>query len=220
MTDDGMLALHISNKFVRLEPVVAAIARDLGLTARVWNDDNERSGPGKTMSSWVVLARTPEHLGGLYTPVGDLLFDLSSVPNVDDKMQVTMDAQLSMGIFSDYFKELKAGSPKDKYHELNEADNSKQEWLKWVRNKQQQVTNPEEKARLALYEELIGEFSPHFKFQTVMIARYGHAFRRLETLSQVHAWTDDYSDVMRVMMIPELQKIRKFFGLPTPVIDR
>ena len=45
----------------------------------------------------------------------------------------------------------------------------------------------------------------------------GHAFRRLETYTEVHAWTDDYSDVMRVMMMPEIQAIRKFFGLPTPI---
>ncbi|HEV3386052.1 MAG TPA: fused MFS/spermidine synthase, partial [Gemmata sp.] len=71
MTDDGILALHISNKYVRLEPVVAAIARDMGLTARVWNDDLERDRPGKTASSWVALAQKQEHLGSLYSPIGD-----------------------------------------------------------------------------------------------------------------------------------------------------
>src|SRR5205823_4796486 len=69
--EDGILALHISNKFVRLEPVVAKIAEELGVEARVWNDDGERR-PGKTASSWVVLARKREHLGKLYSPYGDL----------------------------------------------------------------------------------------------------------------------------------------------------
>jgi hypothetical protein len=217
MTDDGILGLHISNKYVRLEPVVAAIARDLGLTARVWNDDNEMGGPGKTASSWVALARTPEQLGGLYRPVGDLLFNPTLDPGQDDRMQFSMEAQLSMGIYSDYYDELKLGKTKDKYHELNEAENPKEEWLKWVRNKSKQVTNSQEKARLELYEKLITEFNPHYKYQTVMLSLYGHAFRKLETYEQVHTWTDDYSDVMRVMIIPELQKVRKFFGLPTPI---
>jgi hypothetical protein len=53
--------------------------------------------------------------------------------------------------------------------------------------------------------------------QEAMLTLYGHAFRKLEYFKQVHAWTDDYSDVMRVMMIPELQAVRKFFGLPTPI---
>src|SRR5205807_10286368 len=51
MSEDGLLALHISNRWVRLEPVVAAIARDLGVAARVWHDDAEKR-PGKTASSW------------------------------------------------------------------------------------------------------------------------------------------------------------------------
>jgi hypothetical protein len=44
---------------------------------------------------------------------------------------------------------------------------------------------------------------------------YGTLFRHLRTLKGMDTWTDDYSDVMRVMMIPELQKFRRFFGLPT-----
>ena len=47
ITDDGILALHISNKYVRLEPVVGAIAADLGLTARLWSDSAERGRPGQ-----------------------------------------------------------------------------------------------------------------------------------------------------------------------------
>jgi hypothetical protein len=43
----------------------------------------------------------------------------------------------------------------------------------------------------------------------------GYGFRPLDKLKGVDAWTDDYADVMRVMMIPELQAIRRFFGLPT-----
>ena len=72
LTDDGILALHISNKFVQLEPVVAAIAEHLQLVARVWNDDAEGRMHGKTASSWVVLARKREDLGEqLCSPIGD-----------------------------------------------------------------------------------------------------------------------------------------------------
>lgn len=61
---DGMVALHISNKRFRLEPVVERIARELKLTARVWVDDAENR-PGKAASSWVVLARSEADLGPL-----------------------------------------------------------------------------------------------------------------------------------------------------------
>jgi hypothetical protein len=32
----------------------------------------------------------------------------------------------------------------------------------------------------------------------------------------VPAWTDDFSDVLRVMRLPEIRAVRKFFGLPVP----
>ncbi|MBN9518441.1 hypothetical protein J0H58_07970 [bacterium] len=64
VTPDGLVAIHISNKNYRLEPVVEQIARELKLVGRVWNDDSE-SRPGKTAASWVVLARTEADLGEL-----------------------------------------------------------------------------------------------------------------------------------------------------------
>jgi hypothetical protein len=45
--------------------------------------------------------------------------------------------------------------------------------------------------------------------------KYQTNFRALIPLNGMPTWTDDFSDVMRVMMIPEVQKIRRFFGLPT-----
>lgn len=225
LTDDGILALHISNKFVKLEPVVAAIASQLGLTARVWNDDNERRGPGKTASSWVVLARKPEHLGSLYVPEGDLLFARPVEPGAEDRMRVYMDNQLVHGLIEDYDELSAVSRGRTKYKELNDTTEEKDgkgpraAWLEWLDEKAKTTTDPWEKQRLARYRELIKDYGPHESFQKVMLAEHGHAFRRLETREKVPAWTDDYSDVMRVMMIPELQKLRKFFGLPTP-IDR
>lgn len=64
VTADGMVALHISNKEFRLEPVVAEIAKELKLDARVWSDDGERR-PGKVASSWVVLTRDKKTVDAL-----------------------------------------------------------------------------------------------------------------------------------------------------------
>jgi hypothetical protein len=61
LEDHGLLAVHISNKFVRLEPVVAAIAAELKLEGRIFSDTD--SNPGKTSSHWIVLARSIEDLG-------------------------------------------------------------------------------------------------------------------------------------------------------------
>src|SRR5262249_42867631 len=48
---------------------------------------------------------------------------------------------------------------------------------------------------------------------------FGQMFHPLRVLDQVPVWTDDYSDVLRVIMIKEVQRVRKAFGLPTPVTE-
>ncbi|MFO0936701.1 MAG: hypothetical protein U0798_09340 [Gemmataceae bacterium] len=60
----GLLGLHISNKYISLSPVVAGIARELGLASRIFSDHNG-SYSGKTTSSWCVLAKSEADLGNL-----------------------------------------------------------------------------------------------------------------------------------------------------------
>lgn len=64
----GLLAMHIGNRYLDLEPVVASLAKDAGLAARIRGDyrhsfvDMRR---GVLGSLWVVLARSPADLGPL-----------------------------------------------------------------------------------------------------------------------------------------------------------
>lgn len=58
LAQDGIIVLHISNRFVDLEPVVAAIARELGLVAGMRSDDPEDR-VNLTGSAWIALARDP-----------------------------------------------------------------------------------------------------------------------------------------------------------------
>jgi hypothetical protein len=75
---NGLLAMHVSNRYLRLEPVVQAIATELGMVCRLFADDNDAA-PGKTASSWVVLARNDAELGDAFLapppPVGSYLGD-------------------------------------------------------------------------------------------------------------------------------------------------
>jgi hypothetical protein len=64
MRPDGIILFHISNRYLNLKPVLANFAQKGGLTAYVFSDDDE-SAVGKARSSWVVVARQPEHLGRL-----------------------------------------------------------------------------------------------------------------------------------------------------------
>jgi spermidine synthase len=60
----GLLAFHLSNRFLALEPVVANLAGDAGLAGLIEEDESEET-KGVASSTWAVLARTPEALGRL-----------------------------------------------------------------------------------------------------------------------------------------------------------
>jgi hypothetical protein len=65
LADKGILALHISNSYLNLRPVLAALARNAGLTA-LGQDDLKVSETeveqGKSGSQWVIMARNREDL--------------------------------------------------------------------------------------------------------------------------------------------------------------
>jgi hypothetical protein len=72
LQDGGLLCLHISNRHLQLQPVLANIAAELGMAGCHMNDkegadaDPPRqqpwTAPGKGTSEWVVLANKPEDL--------------------------------------------------------------------------------------------------------------------------------------------------------------
>ena len=64
----GVLAFHISNRYLDLEPVLGNLAQDAGLTAlfeRELKVSEAEKAAGKAASEWVVLARQPSDLGAL-----------------------------------------------------------------------------------------------------------------------------------------------------------
>jgi hypothetical protein len=65
----GVMALHISNRYLELGPVAGNLARDAGLVARWWDDVDFDPENGRDQSTWVVLARRTEDLGGLEASV-------------------------------------------------------------------------------------------------------------------------------------------------------
>jgi spermidine synthase len=65
----GVLAIHVSNEYMDLEPLVSALAADLGLVARVRRDMSpDRQAMlsfAHAPSVWVVLSRNTEDLGAV-----------------------------------------------------------------------------------------------------------------------------------------------------------
>ncbi len=63
LAKQGWLIVNISNRHLKLEPVLAALAEDAGLAACVRHDPGERD--GKAASTWVVLAPSLDDLAPL-----------------------------------------------------------------------------------------------------------------------------------------------------------
>ncbi len=63
LAPDGLLLVHISNRFIDLEPVLAALAKEGKLSAMLRPD--RVTEPGLTSSNWVALSRDPAQLAAL-----------------------------------------------------------------------------------------------------------------------------------------------------------
>jgi tetratricopeptide (TPR) repeat protein len=69
LSDRGVLAAHISSRYLNLEPILGRLAADAGLVARVFRDNENQSivASNKSASDWVVMARRAKDLGPLIT---------------------------------------------------------------------------------------------------------------------------------------------------------
>jgi hypothetical protein len=65
LADGGWLAMHISNRYLDLERVIAGLAQEKGWAGLSWIDTKISSAEGKEESNWVVLTRREEDLLGL-----------------------------------------------------------------------------------------------------------------------------------------------------------
>jgi hypothetical protein len=61
---NGVLMIHITNRYVNLAPVLAKLADENGFSDRLRDDDSD-SEIGKDGSTWVLLARNENDLGGI-----------------------------------------------------------------------------------------------------------------------------------------------------------
>lgn len=70
LAERGLMAWHVSNNYLDLEPVLAALAERAGLVAfvrRDWDVSDAERARGKSPSTWVAMARAADDLGELGT---------------------------------------------------------------------------------------------------------------------------------------------------------
>jgi hypothetical protein len=65
LSSGGVLAFHISNRYLDLQPVLAKAASSLGLLAWVQEDEDMDLLAAKSQSTWVVMAKSESDLVGL-----------------------------------------------------------------------------------------------------------------------------------------------------------
>jgi spermidine synthase len=63
----GVLAFHVSNRHLNLEPVVAALAYERQLFARAGYGPRGEKGAYEQVAFWIAMAREVEHLGAVAT---------------------------------------------------------------------------------------------------------------------------------------------------------
>ncbi len=65
LADDGLVMIHISNRFVALRPVLARLAEEEGLVAAVRSHQPAEPDAAIYPSNWVAIARDPARLAEL-----------------------------------------------------------------------------------------------------------------------------------------------------------
>jgi hypothetical protein len=64
VVDGGIIAVHISNRFLDLKPVLANLAADLGLNARLVRDDPDEETSRASSSDWVLVSARGDAFAG------------------------------------------------------------------------------------------------------------------------------------------------------------
>jgi hypothetical protein len=89
LSDNGVLAVHISNRYLDLEPVLGNIVKDLDVPA-LYEYDSEQREIGKTASEWVIIAKNWQAFGDL----------------VDDERWSAPKEKPAVGVWTDDFSNL------------------------------------------------------------------------------------------------------------------
>jgi len=81
----GVIAFHVSNRYMQLQPLVGDLANADGLTAIAQDEQKisaEEENAGKAPSAWVLVARTPDDLGSLLSDARWRRLERRAVPRV------------------------------------------------------------------------------------------------------------------------------------------
>jgi tetratricopeptide (TPR) repeat protein len=62
LTEHGLLAVHVSSRYLNMTPILGRLAEDAGMVARIGVDSFARGGPKRYASEWVIMVRRADDL--------------------------------------------------------------------------------------------------------------------------------------------------------------
>jgi SAM-dependent methyltransferase len=176
---DGLIAFHISNRYLDLRPVLANLAREEKLVGYYENDEDEsRQIHGITTSIWVVLARSEKVLERLMT----------TERQKRDRAEIRRDPQLLLALPAEAQSILES--------RRQGARAALQALMAWPE------AGPGVSSTAGLCYSLFLSAEEELNRQDSESKPSFAPWMRLEPLDKVGVWTDDYSNLLSVFGNP------------------
>ena len=196
MLPDGVLCMHISNRYLNLEPVLANIVEELGMAGVHMSDDDESSA-GKNRSHWVAIARKKEHLKKILEPAS-WTQDSQRLSMLGASLwpaQATTGLATSSGLSYAFF-----GMANFNALEKEKTDGSTTAWKPLSTSQQLAADLEEANAELQRAEEELEKTKAETAEKAVKRARKerDRLVEKTAANRRVGVWTDDYSNLLSV----------------------
>jgi hypothetical protein len=203
---DGVLCMHISNRYLNLEPVLANIVEELGMAGCHMSDDEgaddrnkyrrDWAAPGKNTSHWVAIAKKKEHLAKLFHPATWEIEtrQLSPLGAALWPAQATTGLATATGMCYAFHRIAAIASDKEW------KENPKSEWKPLNTSKQIDIDLEEAESDLKKAEEELAKTKSDAAEKALKRARMDRdeLVKKKANSRRVGVWTDDYSNILSV----------------------
>ena len=208
---DGVLCMHISNRYLALQPVLANIVGELGM-AGYHMSDNDNSAVGKNTAHWVAIANDKKHLEKLLHPerwkndndqammLGAALWPAQATSTVATATGLAYAFQRIIDIHQAE-NEKKTGKPtiRSKWVPLGTPDYLQMRLESAeadVARAEEDLKSAEQKSDSTKIKEAESELDDAKK-------RVAALTKKIAAYKRVGVWSDDYSNILSVFMMSD-----------------
>jgi len=194
--------MHISNRYLDLQPVLANIAKAIDVVGFHLSDD-EKGWPGKNSSHWVALTRKPENMGKVFVyprwQSDDTRLNLLGAvvwPSADPAVMTMSGLRYALQEMGEIDAKAKAEEEKKAYPPTLSAGWEPLETPEALQRELEETEQEWEshKAR----EKAEGRSEPWQAEAERLTRRLQRQREKVRTNRRVGVWTDDYSNLLSV----------------------